>query len=79
VRHTVKDWWINEIQKKGPSRKALASLVMLVSWEIWKERNARVFRNTYSTATMLLEKIKGEVALWSIAGARTISNIMPQE
>jgi hypothetical protein len=31
------------IQKRGHERKALASLAMLVSWEIWKERNARVF------------------------------------
>jgi hypothetical protein len=51
------------IHKREPSRKALASLTMLVSWEIWKKRNARVFRNKASTVTMLVTKMKEEVAL----------------
>jgi outer membrane lipopolysaccharide assembly protein LptE/RlpB len=50
---------------------------MLVSWEIWKERTARVFRNLSSTANMLLAKIREEVALWGLAGAKELSNIMP--
>jgi hypothetical protein len=42
----VKDWWTEAIQKQGPSKKAMASLVMLISCEIWKERNVQVFRVT---------------------------------
>jgi hypothetical protein len=42
---------------------------MLVSWEIWKERNARVFESDASTLNMVVSKIK-EVALWSVAGLK---------
>jgi hypothetical protein len=53
----VKEWW-NEAQ--GQSNKAITSLAMLVSWEVWKEWNARVFRNNTSTTMMVITKIKEE-------------------
>ena len=46
---------------------------------IWKERNGRVFRNQCSTFNMVLSKIKDEMAMWSLAGAKALSNIMPRE
>ena len=76
---TVKDWWTDVIHKRGASRKVMASLAMLVSWEIWLERNARVFRNNSSTATRLIDKIKEEAAMWGRAGAKAMCNFIPQE
>jgi hypothetical protein len=64
-------------KRRGQLRKAVASLATLISWEISKERNDWVFRNQASTTNMLLAKIKEEVALWSLAGAKALSNIMP--
>jgi hypothetical protein len=52
---------------------------MLVSWEIWKERNARVFSNNAPTMAMVVNKIKDEAALWSLAGAKALSNVMPRQ
>jgi hypothetical protein len=49
---------------------------MLVSWEIWKERSTRIFQNTASTLIVVINKIKEEVALWSLAGAKAVSNVM---
>jgi hypothetical protein len=57
----------------------MASLFMLISWEIWKERNVRVFRNTYTTSSFIVVKIKEEIALWSLAGAKAVGNVMPRE
>jgi hypothetical protein len=57
----------------------MASLGMLISWEIWKERNARVFRNTYTTSSFVVAKIKEKVALWSLAVAKAIGNVIPRE
>jgi hypothetical protein len=57
----------------------MASIAMLVSWEIWKERNPRVFSNNASTMAMVIDKIKDEAALWSLAGAKALSNVMPRE
>ena len=75
----VNEWWTEAIHKRGQSRKDMTSLAMLVTWEIWKERNARVFRNTASTANMVIDKIKEEAALWGLAGAKAFSSLMPRE
>jgi hypothetical protein len=59
----------------GPStnRKALASLTFVVSWEVWNERNARVFRNKHAPSLVLLAKIKNEARLWVITGAKKLA------
>jgi hypothetical protein len=67
------------IHKQSQSRRAMASLAMLVSWEIWQERNAGIFWNNISTANLIVSKIKGEVTLWSMADAKALSIIMPRE
>uniref|UniRef100_A0ACD5UP75 Uncharacterized protein n=1 Tax=Avena sativa TaxID=4498 RepID=A0ACD5UP75_AVESA len=50
----------------------MASLAMLVSWDVWKDRNDRVFRNHYSTIPMVVSRIKEEVMLWAKAGAKPL-------
>jgi hypothetical protein len=57
----------------------MSSVAMLVPWEVLKERNARVFQNNASTTIMLISKIKEEVTLWSLVGAKTLGNIMSRE
>ena len=76
---TVKDWWEEVIHGVSQHGKALASLAMLVSWELWKERNARIYRNQSSTIKMVANKIKDETRLWSLAGAKALSVLMPRE
>ncbi|KAM3365049.1 hypothetical protein ACQJBY_015046 [Aegilops geniculata] len=79
TRTSVKDWWNSNLQICLGSPKALASLMMLISWEIWTERNARVFRNTAIPSMVLTCKIKEEVSLWAVAGAKHMSAVMPRE
>jgi hypothetical protein len=57
----------------------MASFGMLVSWEIWKERNVWVFRNQAMKLNMIVSKIKEDVVLWCQAGAKALCNIMPRE
>jgi hypothetical protein len=33
-RRSVEEWWVEEIHKHAQGRKSMASLAMLVSWEI---------------------------------------------
>ena len=49
-------------------RKAWSSLVQLVWWNLWIERNARIFRNQRSPVVALIAKIVEEAAVWSRAG-----------
>lgn len=53
--------------------------LMLISWELWKERNARVFRNVSSPSTILVEKIMNEATLWALAGAKGLGVILHRE
>jgi hypothetical protein len=76
---SVKEWWKEVIHRRGPQRKALSSLAMLVSWEIWKERNARVFRNHSITIDMLVNKIKDEAYMWCFAGAKALCSVIHSE
>uniref|UniRef100_A0A453NG55 Uncharacterized protein n=1 Tax=Aegilops tauschii subsp. strangulata TaxID=200361 RepID=A0A453NG55_AEGTS len=74
----VKAWW-QKIINIAHQRKALSSLIHLVGWEIWKEKNARVFRNKTAPVAVIVSLIKDEASLWAIAGAKYLSNVMSRE
>jgi hypothetical protein len=67
---TTLKWWrqlrstFSGIRKPGAD-----SLFALVSWTIWKERNARCFRQSSATIAELLQLIKDEADRWIQAGA----------
>jgi hypothetical protein len=48
---------------KSRGKKVMASMIMPVSWEMWKERKARVFQNHLSTTTMIFAKIKDDTRI----------------
>ena len=60
-------------------RKAIATMTMLVSWEIWKERNRRVFRHHETSAPALLSLIKQEALDWVAAGAKDLATLLSRE
>jgi hypothetical protein len=62
-----------------PHRKALASLTLPTMWEIWNERNTRVFRNKQSPSFVILDRIKVEARLWVLAEVKKLGSIMPGE
>ena len=62
-----------------PHRKVVASLTLLVTWEVWNERNARVFNNKSVPSLVLLDKVKNEARLWVLAGAKCLGNLMSRE
>jgi len=60
-------------------RKGIRSLALLVIWEIWCERNARVFRKRETSAPGLLAKIKSEAGAWALAGAKDLESLLMRE
>jgi hypothetical protein len=63
-------WWTNITFTEHVPQKAIRSLSLLVIWEIWRQRNARVFTNHETSAVGLLAKIKNEAAAWVSAGVK---------
>jgi hypothetical protein len=43
LMQSLKEWWNEAIHKQGQSKKAMSSLAMLVSWEVWNKSNATFF------------------------------------
>jgi hypothetical protein len=73
---TVRSWWMRmRAGLQTSQRKGLDSLFALVSWQLWKERNARCFRESASPVAELLQVIKAQAELWVQAGAKHLGSI----
>jgi len=72
----VADWWLMMGTRAGVPRSGLRSLILLVVWELWKERNARTFERREQSATTLLLEIKEEAIAWGLAGAKQLFSLL---
>ena len=63
----------------APHRMGIASLTLLVTWEVWNERNARVFQNKSAPSLVVVDKVKNEARLWVLVGAKCLGNLIPRE
>jgi hypothetical protein len=63
------NWWLKKRQlMESEKSRGFDALVLLVSWELWKERNARIFRNEVRSLLTITNQIKEEGELWIQAG-----------
>jgi hypothetical protein len=77
VGGSIADWWERWRQRwHREKRKCADTLFALVAWELWKERNARLFRNEAATSAQLLATIKQIADLWIEAGARHLRELV---
>ena len=66
----LQKWWLQARSNvNGKLMRRLDSLVILVVWMIWRERNNRIFEKIAKTTTALIEIIKQEAKQWVIACA----------
>jgi hypothetical protein len=52
-------------------------MVMLIVWEIWKERNRRIFNNAARPTDLLISAIQDEARTWIRAGNKGLELVMP--
>jgi hypothetical protein len=76
---SVEDWFYR-LAGGVPSVKARASksLLILVCWTIWCERNARIFNGKEKGIPRLITEIKNEALFWFSAGAKSLGCIVAQ-
>uniref|UniRef100_A0A0A9BLV1 Uncharacterized protein n=1 Tax=Arundo donax TaxID=35708 RepID=A0A0A9BLV1_ARUDO len=60
-------------------RRTFDSIVILCIWSIWKERNARVFRNQQVTTASLVQLVVDEALLWDRVGIVIWSDFVIRE
>jgi len=72
--NTLADWWLGTRNVvHADVRKPFDSIVFLVTWEIWKERNRRTFDGASRSCSLLLKRIQEEMESWVAAGYRLLS------
>jgi hypothetical protein len=65
---TTEDWWV-QVRKRVPKhvRRDFDTVVILVNWKLWKERNSRIFDNVQHSAEEVFEGIREDISLWRSA------------
>ncbi|KAJ1263302.1 hypothetical protein BS78_09G173200, partial [Paspalum vaginatum] len=66
--NSVKQWWFMVGFAASPKR-GMRSLLLLVVWQIWLERNAHTFQRRERSVPELPIAVK-EARLWGLAGAK---------
>jgi hypothetical protein len=60
----LETWWENEMRDlSSKQKKDRAAILIYTTWNIWKERNRRIFERKTATPTRVMQLIKEEMAL----------------
>jgi hypothetical protein len=71
-------WFVVLITDTSPSaRPGMRSVITLTIWELWLERNSRVFKKTLKTVQQIVHSIQDEVRNWILAGNKDLEQLMP--
>ena len=80
---TWEDWWTEARSRiRRADRRRFDSFILWIAWTIWKQRNARVFRNTprQLSTEQIIKGVKEEFALWELARGRGgVSDLVVRE
>jgi hypothetical protein len=71
------NWWCQSIKKVEKSlRKGLNSLIILVTWEIWKHLNACVFEGVVPCTQQVRSVVIEEGSVWCLASASALQDLL---
>jgi hypothetical protein len=73
----LSQWFIDVGASADNNRSAgTRSMVMLTAWDIWKERNARVFNKVSRSPNQVFRSIQEEARVWVRAGNRAVESCL---
>ncbi|WVZ52503.1 LOW QUALITY PROTEIN: hypothetical protein U9M48_003556 [Paspalum notatum var. saurae] len=73
----LNSWWCRTVSSLPKElRKGFNSLVLLVSWELWKHRNACVFEKVRLDAQAVMHSLAAEGHLWCLAGSSALHDLV---
>ena len=75
--NSVPDAWLASVTASSPEKQqAVKTMLMLVSWSIWKERCSRVFLNKRMTVQQIMQLIQDEARAWAFVGAKKLRKLL---
>ena len=60
----------------GHQGKGIQTLVLLVIWSLWKERNNRIFKQQELSSPRFIAMLRDEVRTWIFAGAKHLDSLV---
>jgi hypothetical protein len=72
-----RSWWSQAAASLDKDlRKGFNTLVILVTWILWKHRNACVFDSVQPQAQAVLSQVAAEGHMWCLAGAAGLHKLL---
>lgn len=72
----IQTWFVDLTNTTTLNAARIRTLISLVIWTIWRERNSRIFRGVRTTAGRLFDGLRDEAGLWSVAGAKGLASLV---
>jgi hypothetical protein len=61
---STESWWNGSLRGRPKiQRRSVAAILMCTAWNIWKERNKRIFQGQFTTPSRVFHLIKEELRL----------------
>ncbi|TVU49279.1 hypothetical protein EJB05_00585, partial [Eragrostis curvula] len=74
---SFRKWWRQALRRVPKEKKrGFNTLVMLVSWAIWKRRNRCIFDGASPQPGAIISDIAEEASLWRMAGVMRLGELM---
>lgn len=72
------DWWRRASMRTAKeARRGLNSMVILIVWEIWKQRNRCTFDVEQPRAQVTIRLIMEEARTWGATGVKKLKQLLP--
>jgi hypothetical protein len=72
------EWFTGLVTAAAPSvRPGMRSMATLTIWELWIERNSRVFKKVARSVQQIVYTIQDEARTWAFAGNRGLELLLP--
>jgi len=78
VSNKLGDWWLQQrMRLHADARRPFDTMLLLISWCLWKERNNRTFQGTSADLQAIYHAVISEADEWISAGISTLHAVFP--